>query len=249
MLQAERNIYGGMLIDPETLPARDDVLLKELTESLSQWTEEDASLAWLTLPAERNALVASVMAMDFVWHNCSAEQLTLVKRLKPNAFIPSFATHYVGAGGVVINDRNQLLVITEKAHHTRHYKLPGGLLDQGEDISVGVAREVFEETGVRAEFQSVACFRHTHGYQFGKSDFYFVCRLKPLSEEITIDPREIHEALWMDVEEFLNREDTHIFNKTIVRAALEGAPLKKSEGVDYSFHLKNIEVYLPEMDR
>ena len=245
MLQAERNIYGGMLIDPETLPPRDDVLMKELADSLVRWEQEKAALAWLTLPARRNALVSPVMNMGFEYHNCSAEQLTLVKRLKPDAFIPAFATHYIGAGGVVINDKNQLLVISEKAHRTKHYKLPGGLLDQGENLPEGVAREVFEETGIRAEFQSVACFRHTHGYQFGKSDIYFVCRLRPLTEEISPDPEEIHEALWMDVNEYLTREDTHIFNRSIVEAALYGNVMEKSDGVDYSFSLKEIEVFLP----
>jgi len=248
MLQAERNIYGGMMIDSGFLPGDDRALMKEMEESLAAWEEENASLAWLTLPSSRHTLLSPLLNRGFELHSCTRDEVVLVYRVKTRAFVPSTASHYVGAGGVVINDRNQLLVITEKAHMVRHFKLPGGLLDVGEDLAAGVVREVREETGIEAEFESVACFRHTHGYQFGKSDFYFVCRLKPLSLEIHADPGEIHEALWMDVEEYLNSPDTHIFNRTIVRAALFGRALRKSEGVDYSFRLKQIEVFLPGMD-
>jgi ADP-ribose pyrophosphatase YjhB (NUDIX family) len=245
MLQAERNIYGGMLIEAAALPAQDNILLDELKRSLPQWKKEDASLAWLTLPAQRNTLVPAVMELGFSYHNCDEEKLTLVKRIKPDAFIPSFSTHYIGAGGVVINEKNQLLVISEKAHKIKHYKLPGGLIDQGEDIAQGVVREVFEETGIRAEFCSLVCFRHAHGYQFGKSDIYFVCRLKPLSSEITADPREIHEARWINVNEYLNREDTRPFNRAVVEAALSGGPLTKTDKA-LSQTYKNAEIYLPQ---
>jgi 8-oxo-dGTP diphosphatase len=246
MIKAERNIYDGMMIDPDSLPTQDNALLSELKTSLAQWHSYGAALAWLTLSSERNALVPAVMNLGFQYHNCTAEYLTLVKKLNPKAFVPSFATHYIGAGGVVINDKNQLLVISEKAHVTKHYKLPGGLLEQGEDLVKGVEREVLEETGIRAVFDSVVCMRHTHGYQFGKSDIYFVCRLKPLSEKITPEPGEISEARWMDIQEYLNGEKTHIFNKTIVEAALSGQKLLLSDKIDYSFRHKKIEVFLPE---
>ena len=56
---------------------------------------------------------------------------------------------------------------------------------------------MLEETGVRAEFESIACFRHWHGYRYGKSDIYFVGRLRPLSREITMQADEIQECLWL----------------------------------------------------
>ena len=36
-------------------------------------------------------------------------------------------------------------------------------------------------------------FRHWHGYRYGKSDIYFVCRLAPLSEELTMQTEELEE--------------------------------------------------------
>lgn len=39
------------------------------------------------------------------------------------------------------------------------WKLPGGLMDLGEEIGEAAAREVYEETGVRAKFQSLVSMR------------------------------------------------------------------------------------------
>ena len=152
----------------------------------------------------------------------------LTHRLVPDAFIPPYATHYIGAGGAVFNDKNELLVIWEKAHRQRnfrHYKLPGGALQPREHLVDGVIREVLEETGIRTKFEALMCFRHWHGYRYGKSDIYFICRLSPLNHDITLQESEIEECLWMPVDEYLNHENVGIFNRRIVEVALSGQGL------------------------
>lgn len=68
----------------------------------------------------------------------------------PN-LLPNYATHYVGLGGIVLNGRDELLVVSEryafKKTNRLMWKLPGGLADPNERLSEGVEREVFEETG------------------------------------------------------------------------------------------------------
>ena len=105
------------------------------------------------------------------------------------------------------------------------YKLPGGALHPGEHVEDAVIREVLEETGVRTKFDALVCFRHWHGYRYGKSDIYFVCRLHPLSEDITMQEEEIEDCRWLPVDDFLGSEEISVFNKSIVTAALD------SEGV------------------
>jgi 8-oxo-dGTP pyrophosphatase MutT (NUDIX family) len=74
-------------------------------------------------------------------------------------------------------------------------------LHSGEEFADAAAREVWEETGVRAEFQEILTVRHSHNVQFGRSDIYVICRLKALSQEIKVDS-EIDDAKWMPVDEF-----------------------------------------------
>ena len=58
------------------------------------------------------------------------------------------------------------------------WKLPTGLLSLSEDIPDGAAREVLEETGIRASFEAVLAIRQSHGYLFGRSDLFFVCAMR-----------------------------------------------------------------------
>jgi len=120
--------------------------------------------------------------------------------------VPDFATHVIGLGGMVLNDRQEVLCVKEKrapaATSQGSWKLPGGLIDLGEEIATGVAREVREETGVVATFRSLLAVRHQHGAAFGRDDMYCVCLLQPETTEITIDENEIGEAAWLPLSSY-----------------------------------------------
>jgi len=120
---------------------------------------------------------------------------------EPNK-LPGYMTNYLGVGGLVINDKKEVLVIKEKYFTNAPWKLPGGLADPLEDIGAAAIREVLEETGVKTEFQSVIAFRHRHDALWSGSDLYFVVRLKPLSTEIKMDESEVSDARWMAVRNF-----------------------------------------------
>ena len=109
----------------------------------------------------------------------------------------------------------------------------------GEGIEEAACREVFEETGIRSEFQCVICFRHMHGFRFGCSDFYFVCLLKPLNTDIQICQHEIEEAKWMDVSQtitkFLVQNYVHLNLVEIVMT--QSGPIRNSSAV---FAMHNI---------
>lgn len=53
-----------------------------------------------------------------------------------------------------------------------------GLVATGEDLTTAAEREVEEETGVRARFESVLAVRQSHGFAFGKSDLFVCCGLR-----------------------------------------------------------------------
>ena len=232
LLEARANPFGGMVIAPGELPADAAEFAGRLDASLERWTADGIKAAWLEVPIGKSALIPEAVNRGFTFHHTGDDYLMLTAILQEGAWVPHFATHYIGIGGVVLTPERELLVVREiygAAGRPPTLKLPGGALHPGEHLAEAVEREVLEETGVRAEFQSIACFRHWHGYRYGKSDIYFVGRLRPLSREITMQADEIQECLWLPVDDFLSREDISNFNKQIVRAALE------SEGVVQSF--------------
>ena len=214
--------FGGVTVETASLPDDAGVFARALAQSLHAWRANGHRLAWLLVPIERAALVPIATSQDFFFHHADEDELTLVCRLAEDAFVPTHATHYIGVGGVCLNEREELLVVCEKHRRTSrpYYKLPGGALQPGEHLVEAVLREVLEETGVRARFDSLVCFRHWHGYRFGKSDIYFVCRLSPLSHDVTMQAEEIEECFWMPVADYFASDLVSPFNKRIVRAAL-----------------------------
>jgi len=223
VLRSTTNRFQGVVVDPQALPELPDEFSKALARSLRTWADEGLTVAWLEIPIGQSALIPAAVEAGFVFHHSGRDYLMLTYQLQEGAFVPPYASHYVGAGGVVLNDRQELLVVWERAHRRhgrRYYKLPGGALHRAEHLVDGVIREVHEETGVRTRFESLVCFRHWHGYRFQKSDIYFVCRLAPLTTEIRVQQEEIQECLWMPVETYLASEHVGVFNKRIVQAAL-----------------------------
>lgn len=222
-LEASANQFRGVVINPGSLPDGPGQFEAALGQSLDAWRSQELLVVWLEVPINKSALIPVAVAAGFTFHHSGEDYLMMIRQLVPEAYVPPFATHYIGAGGVVLREENDLLVVCER--HRRpgqapFYKLPGGALLPGEHLAEAVVREVLEETGVRTRFDALVCFRHWHGYRYGKSDIYFVCRLHPLSQQITMQESEIEDCLWMPVEDFLGSAEVSRFNKSIVSAAL-----------------------------
>ena len=174
---------------PPTLPrdaSQTSLSLARLELTLAELSAEGRRGVWLHVPIEHSAAAAAASRHGFAFHHAEGDQALLLRWLPDGPCpVPAFATHIVGVGGLVINDRSEVLCVRE-AHPNGggrgSWKLPGGLMDLGEEVSDAVAREVLEETGVVAEFQGLLSMRVQHGAAFGRDDFYFICAMTPLSE-------------------------------------------------------------------
>jgi len=246
MLTYSSDIFNGVIVEPDSLPPDPNDFRSALAETIGRWGQEGYQLAWIDIPAELVALIPEAVALGFMFHHTAGDALTLTLQLQKGAFVPPPASHYVGVGGMVLSEDDEILVVQERRHiQTRpgFYKLPGGLLDQGETIARAVEREVREETGVRAEFDClVGYFSHQMTWQFGKSALYHICRLTPLSRDIIIDEQEIAEAKWMPVAEFMALETTHTFNKNLVQMVRKGIGMRP---VDWPALTDAVEVFAP----
>ena len=243
------NQFGGVVTDADALPEDPSEFGRLLRRSLNAWSLDGYKVVWLEIPIGRAALVPVAAAAGFEYHHAKSEYVLMTLPLVQGSYIPPYATHYIGAGAVVLNERDEILVVSERyrmgSSRGPGYKLPGGALHPGEHLVDGAVREVLEETGVHARFESLACLRHWHGYRYDKSDIYFVCLLSALSTEITRQEEEIAECLWMPVAEFLAEDSgIHTFNKSIVRAALDNPGIVPSKMEGYE-DAERFEFFMP----
>ena len=160
------------------------------------------SAAYLRLSSSLGHLIPLAAHVGFRFHNAEGNHATMLLWLAGSECkVPPFATHHLGVGSAVVSmDRKRLLVVREKdrGQGLNAWKLPGGYVNLGEEISAAAEREVKEETGIEATFMEVLAFRHQLKIQFGRGDLYIICRLSARSNEITVD-EEIEDARWMEV--------------------------------------------------
>jgi 8-oxo-dGTP diphosphatase len=216
-LQKDR--YSGITIVSFPTPYK----IVEFEEALVQLLQnpQNKKLLWIKLSIVDSELIPLLRNNGFVFHHCNEQELMLVKKLEENPIIPTAKNHTLGVGVVVVKE-NKLLTIKDRIYQT--YKLPGGFIDDNENISQAVVREVYEETGVEVEFESVVSLGHFTPAQFGESNLYVISVAKPLTTEIQIkDTDEIEEARWIDIDVYLNHEDVLPYNKALVQNALKSS--------------------------
>jgi 8-oxo-dGTP pyrophosphatase MutT (NUDIX family) len=212
MLDAKEDPYGGVVVNDAALPSDPAKFGKVLTASLAAWTNKGKRGVWLKVPKVKTALLPVAIEAGFAIHHAQPLYVMLTHWLvdEPNN-LPGYATHFAGVGGVVFNKRGEVLVVAERfdvgvqdslGGDKLCWKFPGGLVDAGEELHEAVAREVFEETGIEVEFESIICCRHLKRYRFGRCDIYIAMRCTPKDEtaEIKMDPKEIKACSWKPVE-------------------------------------------------
>ncbi|XP_062012042.1 nudix hydrolase 10-like isoform X2 [Rosa rugosa] len=179
LLPATNDHHGGVIVDMRDA-MEPQAFRTSLRTSIVQWRLQGKKGVWIKLPIELVNLVETVVKEGFHYHHAEPHYLMLVYWIPETTnTIPANASHRVGVGAIILNDKNE-----------------------GEDITVAAVREVKEETGIDAEFSEVLAFRQAHKLFFEKSDLFFVCMMRPLSFDIQKQDLEIEAAKWISLEEF-----------------------------------------------
>ncbi|XP_022136268.1 nudix hydrolase 2-like isoform X2 [Momordica charantia] len=208
LLSGVHDHYGGVIVE-----MKDPIDPKEfgslLRASLSQWRQLGKRGIWIKLPIELANLVEVVVKEGFVFHHAEPNYLMLVRWISETTnSLPHNASHRVGIGAFVMNTNREVLVVQEiggKFKGSGVWKLPTGVVNEGEDICEAAIREVKEETDIDAEFVEVLAFRQSHNSFFTKSDLFFVCMLRPSSYDIQKQASEIEAAKWMPIDEYADQ--------------------------------------------
>ncbi|XP_010243938.2 PREDICTED: nudix hydrolase 2-like [Nelumbo nucifera] len=205
LLTASDDEHEGVIVNVKD-PMDPVVFVSSLRASMAHWRQQGKKGVWIKLPIEQANLVEVAVKEGFLYHHAEPKYLMLTYWIPETTnILPVNASHRVGIGAFVMNDKREVLVVQEKNGKLRGkgiWKFPTGSVEEGEDICKGAIREVKEETGIDTEFVEILAFRQRHKSFFEKSDLHFLCMLHPLSFEIQKQESEIEAAQWMPIEEY-----------------------------------------------
>ncbi|KAK7817141.1 nudix hydrolase 7 [Quercus suber] len=150
LLNSVNDLHGGVVVNIEQ-PMDSKVFSPLLRASISQWRQQGKRGVWIKLPIEHANLVEAAVKEGFRYHHAEPDYLMLVCWLPETTdTIPQNASHRIGVGAFVMNNQREVLVVQEnsgKFKGTGVWKLPTGVVNEGEDLCTSVIREVKEETG------------------------------------------------------------------------------------------------------
>ncbi|KAF7119924.1 hypothetical protein RHSIM_Rhsim13G0140900 [Rhododendron simsii] len=231
LLSGRNDDHGGVIVEMSTEPVDAVVFGSLLRASILHWRQEGKKGVWIKVPIELVNIVEPAVKEGFYFHHAEPKYLMLVYWIPETpSTIPVNATHRVGIGGFVMNEKKEVLVVQEKSgilRGTGVWKFPTGVVEEGEDICDAAVREVKEETGIDTKFVEILAFRQSHKSFFEKSDLFFVCLLQPLSFNIQPQELEIEAAQWMPFEEYTAQQ---FVQKNEVLKYISDVCLSKREG-------------------
>lgn len=94
-------------------------------------------------------------------------------------------------------DGEKILLARSPRHPEKMYSVLAGFVEAGETMERAVAREVFEETGIRIDSDSVQ-YVASQPWPFPQSTMIGFVAQADENQELDIDPNEILAARWFD---------------------------------------------------
>lgn len=244
-MRFELDRFNGVIIDAASLPTTTEELKNDIEILLIYLETNRKSLSWVSLPITRSECVPLFVSAGFTFHSCLREELTLVRQPSEVTFVPFIPTHTIGASAIVLNELNEILLVKERG--TTGFKLPGGYIEAGEKIQHSIQREIFEETGIKTLFESIVGFTTMHTHKVGKSNLHFICRMKPLTQTISIlDIQEIEDARWIALSSYISEPCNSLTDRQLISTVAYCAGLVTTNFTGNIEPHKRDEIYISQ---
>jgi len=119
----------------------------------------------------------------------------------------------VGVTGVILNDKNEVLLLKHTYRQTE-WSLPGGYLKKGEHPEAGIKREIFEETGFKVAIEKI--IKTTHDRKDARLDV--ACFGKFISGKF-VESAEVSEYGFFTVENLpvIGKKQKNLIEKTLAQ--------------------------------
>ena len=226
LIDVRMDKYKGVIIkNMELLAKSEQEFDAQLAASLQHWKSQGARSIQIFFRPPYCHLINSAANHGFYFHHAHKDEnyVLMCKWVDETTGdrLPAYADHYVGVGGIMVNEHNQVLMIQQRrvsgSGNFRPWKFPGGYVDRGETIKQAVEREVLEETGVKGQFQGVLALREEMEHKYGAADFYIVSILSPDPTNQTVDIQdiqEVHNAKWISISEITSNDENSKYRMT-----------------------------------
>lgn len=126
----------------------------------------------------------------------------------------------IGVGAVVMCGAKVLLVRSLQGEGIGEWAIPGGFVEPEETIDQAVHRELWEETGVKAELKGLLAARSR--VKSNENSAYFVFLLQTADEHTHADGLEVAEARYFTLAQVQSLSPLRALSQIVVTRALEG---------------------------
>lgn len=133
-------------------------------------------------------------------------------------------------GGIIEKEGKILLVQEKQEKCYGKWNIPAGYLDYNESLSEGAIREIKEETGCDVELTGIANVAN----RILEDDIfvYITFTTKLLNEDIKINPEEILDVKWFEINDVLNNMDNELRNLKFIKQPILNIMKNKVAPID-----------------
>lgn len=138
----------------------------------------------------------------------------------------------IGVGGIVFNEREQVLLIQRNQRPALGlWSIPGGRQEPGESLAEACEREIFEETGLTVKAVSIVAVVERRIEEFHYVIIDFLASLEAAGDRLPQAGGDAAQARWIDVRQLPEYPLVETLQEIIVRAHNARAGLVPNAGL------------------